>query len=106
MIYIEEINDSVEMWTALQEKYSPKTQMTFLQTFREFIEIKMNEAIDIIKQYLQKLERFKRCFKEHEEKMSDIIYNDMLLSNVSEIYKVVVSILESQNQFISTKIVN
>ena len=41
MIYIEGINNPAEMWKTLQEKYSPKTQTTLLQTFREFIETKM-----------------------------------------------------------------
>ena len=38
--------------------------------------------------------------------MSKTIYNGVLLNSVSEIYKVVVSIFESQNQFIFTMIIN
>src|SRR5205814_6212230 len=106
MIYIEGIDDPAEMWKILQEKYSPKTQTTLLQTFREFIETKMDEALETMEQHLQKLERLKRQYEEHGEIMPETIYKGTLLSSVPETYKVVVSILESQDQLTSTKIIN
>ena len=87
MIYIEGINDPAEMWKTLQEKYSPKTQTTLLQTFREFIETKMDEAVDTMEQHLQKLERLKRRYEEHGEIMPETIYKGTLLSSVPETYK-------------------
>ena len=66
----------------------------------------MNEEIDIMKQYLQKLKRFKRYYEKYEEIISKMIYNEILLSNILEIYKIIVSILEFQDQFMSIKIIN
>ena len=80
--------------------------MIFLQTFKEFIETKINKEIDIMKQHLQKLKKFKKYYEKYEEIMLKMIYNEVLLSNVSEIYKMIVNILESQNQFMSIKIIN
>ena len=68
--------------------------MTFLQIFREFIEIKINEEIDIIKQYLQKLKRFKKYYKKYNKIILKIIYNKILLSNISKIYKIIINIFE------------
>src|SRR5213076_2894168 len=43
MIYIEGMDTPAEMWTALSDRYNPKTQTTLLQIIREFMTVKMGD---------------------------------------------------------------
>jgi hypothetical protein len=47
------------------------------------------------------VQRLKRQVEEQGEKISDTVYNTILLNSVPEEYKVAVSILEAQDQLIN-----
>ena len=55
IIYIEGIDNSTEIWRILFERFNSITKTIFLQIIKEFIMIKMNETMDIIEIYLQKM---------------------------------------------------
>src|SRR4030095_5163768 len=106
MTYLEGINNPSDMWTTLEEKYSPKTVTTLLQVVRELMTVKMDDGVDTMEQHLQKLQRLKRRVEEHGETISDTIFNGILLNSITDTYNVVVSILESQDKLTPTVIVN
>jgi gag-polypeptide of LTR copia-type/GAG-pre-integrase domain len=56
--------------------------------------------------HLQRVQRLKRQVEEQGEKISDTIYNSVLLNSVPDDYKITVSILESQEKLTPTIIIN
>jgi hypothetical protein len=106
MIYIEGMDSPAEMWTALSDRYNPKTQTTLLQVIREFMTVKMGDDDMDMERHLQRVQRLKRQVEEQGEKVSDNIYNAILLNSVSDDYKIAISILESQQQLTPTIIIN
>src|SRR5579871_458585 len=106
MVYVEGINDPAEMWRVLSERFNPITKTTLLQVIKQFMTIKMDEAVDTMEAHLQKVQRLKRRVEEQGEVISENIYNTILLSSVPETYHVAVSILESQEQLTPTIIIN
>jgi gag-polypeptide of LTR copia-type len=106
MIYIEGMDSPAEMWTALSDRYNPKTQTTLLQIIREFMTVKMGDDDMDMERHLQRVQRLKRQVEEQGEKVSDNIYNAVLLNSVSDDYKIAISILESQKQLTPTIIIN
>ena len=105
MTYIEGVKDPAEMWRILEERYNPKTQTTLLQTLREFMTATMESGVNM-EQHLQKVQRLKRQVEEQGEKISDTVYNTILLNSVPEEYKIAVSILEAQDQLTPAIIIN
>jgi hypothetical protein len=93
------------MWQILEQQYNPKTQTTLLQTIREFMTATMEYGVNM-EQHLQQVQRLKRQVEEQGEKVSDTMYNSILLNSVPEEYKIVVSILEAQDQLTPTIIIN
>jgi uncharacterized protein YeeX (DUF496 family) len=93
------------MWRILEERYNPKTQMTLLQTLREFMTATMESGVNM-EQHLQRVQRLKRQVEEQGEKISDTVYNTILLNSLPEEYKVAVSILEAQDQLTPAIIIN
>src|SRR5579859_563131 len=59
-----------------------------------------------MEQHLQKMQRLKRQVEEQGEKISDTVYNTILLNSVPEEYKIAVSILEAQDQLTPAIIIN
>jgi Reverse transcriptase (RNA-dependent DNA polymerase)/gag-polypeptide of LTR copia-type/Pol polyprotein, beta-barrel domain/GAG-pre-integrase domain/Integrase core domain len=106
MIYIEGMDSPAEMWTALSDRYNPKTQTTLLQIIREFMTVKMGDDDIDMERHLQRVQRLKRQVEEQGEKVSDNIYNAVLLNSVSDDYKIAIGILESQQQLTPTIIIN
>ena len=105
MTYIEGVNNPAEMWRILEERYNPKTQTTLLQTLREFMTATMESGVNM-EQHLQRVQRLKRQVEEQGEKISDTVYNTILLNSVPEEYKIAVSILEAQDQLTPAIIFN
>jgi len=64
-----------------------------------------DDSIDM-EHHLQRVQRLKRQVKEQGEKISDTIYNSVLLNSVPGDYKITVSILESQEKLTPTVIIN
>jgi len=106
MVYVEGIDNPAEMWRVLSERFNPITKTTLLQVIKQFMTIKMDEAVDTMEAHLQKVQRLKRRVEEQGEAISENIYNAILLSSVPETYHVAVSILESQEQLTPTIIIN
>ena len=106
MTYIEGLDNPVEMWRTLAEKYDPKSQTTLLQVVREFMIAHMDENTETMEQHLQKVQRLKRQVEEQGEKVSTLIYNGILLNSVSDSYKITTSILEAQPDLKPEMIIN
>ena len=105
MTYIDGMDDPAKMWKVLADRYNPKSQATLLQLVREFMTTKKDDSLDM-EHHLQRVQRLKRQVEEQGEKISDTIYNSVLLNSVSDDYKITVSILESQEQLTPTVIIN
>ena len=43
MVYLEGLSDPAEMWTVLEEKYNPRTQVTLLQAMGNFTTVTKSE---------------------------------------------------------------
>jgi hypothetical protein len=104
MTYIEGIDNPVDMWTTLADIYNPKTQTTLLQTVREFMTVKMEDGD--MEKHLQRVKRLKRQVEEQGEKVSDTVYNGILLNSVPDDYNIAVNILESQDRLTPEMIIN
>src|SRR5579859_8196963 len=72
---------------------------------REFMTVTMESGVNM-EQHLQRVQRLKRQVEERGEKISDTVYNTILLNSVPEEYKIAVSILEAQDQLTPTIIIN
>ena len=59
IMYIEELDDPVEIWKVLRKRYSLRTQTTLLQTIREFTGTRMLEG-ESIEKCLQNMQALKR----------------------------------------------
>src|SRR5579862_2096253 len=105
MTYIEGMDDPAKMWTELEDRYNPKSQATLLQLIREFMMARKEDSIDM-EHHLQRIQRLKCQVEEQGEKISDNIFNSVLLNSVPENYKIAVSILESQDKLTPQIIVN
>ena len=105
MTYIDGMDDPAKMWKVLADRYNPKSQATLLQLVREFMTAKKDDSIDM-EHHLQRVQRLKRQVEEQGEKISDTIYNSILLNSVPDDYKITVSILESQEKLTPTTIIN
>jgi Reverse transcriptase (RNA-dependent DNA polymerase)/gag-polypeptide of LTR copia-type/Integrase core domain len=105
MTYIDGMDDPAKMWQVLADRYNPKSQATLLQLVREFMTAKKDDSIDM-EHHLQRVQRLKRQVEEQGEKISDTIYNSVLLNSVPDDYKITVSILESQEKLTPTTIIN
>ena len=106
MTYVEGLDDPVDIWKSLADKYDPKTQTTLIQVVREFMTARMDERNETMEQHLQKVQRLKRQVEEHGEQVSNLIYNSILLNSVPESYKIAISILESQQDLTPQVIIN
>ena len=106
MVYIEGIDNPMEMWKILSERFNPITKTTLLQVIKEFMTVKMDEAVDTMEVHLQRVQRLKRRVEEQGEKISENIYNSILLNSVPETYHIAVNILESQEQLTPSIIIN
>jgi gag-polypeptide of LTR copia-type len=106
MIYIEDLDDAKDMWRVLEEKYKPRTKVTLRQVLREFTTVRKTD--DSMEHHLQRVQRLKRQVEEQGETVSNDTYCGILLNSVSEDekYKVVVDILESQDELTPTTIIN
>ena len=67
--------------------------------------MKMKKKEDV-EAHLQNVMQLKRHVKKQGEKISDIIYNDILLNSVSEMYKTIVRIFKALSKLISNEIIN
>ena len=54
MVYIEGIDSPADMWRILSERFNPITKTTLLQVIKEFMTVKMDEAVDTMETHLQK----------------------------------------------------
>ena len=70
MVYLEGLSNPVDMWTMLEEKYNPRTQVTLLQTMRSFTTVKKSDDMSM-EQHLQHVQRLKRRVEEQGEIVSD-----------------------------------
>jgi hypothetical protein len=105
MTYIEGMDNPAEMWRELGDRYNPKSQATLLQVVREFMMARKEDSISM-EHHLQRVQRLKRQVEEQGEKISDTIYNSVLLNGVPESYRIAVSILESQDNLTPNIIIN
>jgi len=105
MVYIEGLDDPVEMWKTLEDKYNPKTQTTLFQTIREFFNVQMLDGGDMEK-HLQRVQLLKRQCEEQGEPISKNVYNAVLLNSVPDDYRITVSILEGQDQLDPMTVIN
>jgi hypothetical protein len=106
MVYVEGIDSPTEMWQILSERFNPITKTTLLQVIKEFMTVKMDEAVDTMEAHLQRVQRLKRRVEEQGEKISENVYNSILLTSVPETYHIAVNILESQEQLTPSIIIN
>src|SRR5436305_5085916 len=72
---------------------------------KKFMTMKMKQGEDV-EAHLQNVMRLKRRVKKQGEKVSNIVYNDILLNSVSETYKTTVRILEASNKLTLNEIIN
>jgi hypothetical protein len=105
MAYVEGMKDPSEIWKTLERKYNPKTMTTLLQIMKEFMAMKMEEGEDV-EAHLQKVIRLKRRVEEQGEKVSETVYNGILLNSVPESYKTTVRILEASGKLTPEEIIN
>ena len=75
MVYIEGIDSPAERWRILSERFDLITKTILLQVIKEFITVKMDEAVDTMEAHLQSLQRLKRRVEEQEEATSENVYN-------------------------------
>jgi len=80
--------------------------MTLLQVIKEFMTIKMNEAMNTMKEHLQKVQRLKHRIEKQRKKIFENVYNSILLNSVSDAYHIAINILESQEQLTPSIIIN
>src|SRR5436190_6502588 len=66
----------------------------------------MDETVDTMEVHLQRVQRLKRRVEEQGEKISENVYNSILLNSVPETYNIAVNILESQEQLTPSIIIN
>lgn len=106
MTYFEGMKYPAKMWKELENRYKPQvSKLRFLQAVREFILARKDDSIDM-EHHLQRVQRLKRQVEEQGKKISDTIYNSVLLSTVPEDYKITVNSLESQDMLTPTIIIN
>jgi len=105
MTYIEGIKDPAKMWSTLEGKYNPKTQTTLIQMMKEFMSMKMDESEDV-EQHLQKVIALKKRLEEQGEKVSNNIYNGVLLTSMPDTYKTTVRILEASGRLTPQAIID
>ena len=106
MVYVEGIDSPAEMWQILSERFNPITKTTLLQVIKEFMTVKMDEAVDTMEGHLQRVQRLKRRVEEQGERISENVYNSILLNSVPDAYHIAVNILESQEQLTPSIIIN
>ena len=106
MVYIEGLNDPLEMWTVLEEKYNPKTPVTLRQAMRSSTTIRKSDD-ESMETHLQRVQRLKRRVEEQGEAISNNNYIGVLLDSVSgDQWKVVVDILESTANLMLAMVIN
>lgn len=105
MVYIEGMMDPAEMWKMLEEQYNPKFQVTLLRLVRKFMMAKEDESMDM-DHHIQCVKVLKQQIEVQSEKISDTIYNSVLLNSLPEEYKILISILESTDKLIPAIIIN
>ena len=93
MTYVEGTKDPSEMWTILEGRYKPKSNVTLRQLQRQFNTTKMTDDDGDMEKHLQKVERLKRQIEEQGEKISDSSYVSVLLNCAPSRYDVQISIL-------------
>src|SRR5271163_320398 len=106
MTYVEGTKDPAEMWTILEGRYKPKSNVTLRQLQRQFNTMKMTDDDGDMEKHLQKVERLKRQIEEQGEQISDSSYVSVLLNCAPSRYDVQISILEAQDDVTSTIIIN
>ena len=106
MTYVEGTKDPAEMWTILEGRYKPKSNVTLRQLQRQFNTTKMTDDDGDMEKHLQKVEHLKRQIEEQGEKISDSSYVSVLLNCAPPRYDVQISILEAQDDVTSTIIIN
>ena len=72
---------------------------------KEFMNIKMDDEDDV-ETYLQIVDRLKRRVEEQGEKITEMIYNSVLLNSMSEAYAPAVRILEGDANLMPEIIIN
>src|SRR5271154_6732279 len=106
MTYVEGTRDPSEMWTILEGRYKPKSNVTLRQLQRQFNTTKMTDDDGDMEKHLQKVERLKRQIEEQGETISDSSYVSVLLNCAPPRYDVQISILEAQDDVTSAIIIN
>src|SRR5271155_4114551 len=106
MTYVEGTKDPSEMWTILEGRYKPKSNVTLRQLQCQFNTTKMTDDDGDMEKHLQKVERLKRQIEEQGETISDSSYVSVLLNCAPPRYDVQISILEAQDDVTSTIIIN
>src|SRR5271168_4974418 len=106
MTYVEGTKDPSEMWTILEGRYKPKSNVTLRQLQRQFNTTKMTDDDGDMEKHLQKVERLKRQIEEQGEKISDSSYISVLLNCAPTRYDIQISILEAQDEVTSEIIIN
>jgi hypothetical protein len=104
MVHLEGLESPMEIWRTLADLYNPKTRTTLLQTVREFMTVQMED--EDMEKHLTKVKRLKRQVEEQGEKITDKVYNGIILNSIPETYNVTVSILELQEQLTPDIIIN
>src|SRR5271155_3678370 len=106
MTYVEGTKDPAEMWTILEGRYKPKSNVTLRQLQRQFNTTKMTDDDGDMEKHLQGVERLKRQIEEQGERISDSSYVSVLLNCAPSRYDVQISILKGQDDVTSTIIIN
>src|SRR5271155_1126866 len=106
MTYVEGTRDPSEMWTILEGRYKPKSNVTLRQFQRQFNTTKMTDDDGDMEKHLQKVERLKRQIEEQGEEISNSSYISVLLNCAPSRYDVQISILEAQDDVTPTIIIN
>jgi gag-polypeptide of LTR copia-type len=71
----------------------------------EFMTAKMDDSIDM-EHHTQRIKRLKQQIEEQGERISDTIYNSILLNSLPDDYKIVISILKSTSDLTPIMIIN
>src|SRR5579859_5027981 len=106
MTYVEGTKDPAEMWAILEGRYKPKSSVTLRQPQRQFNTTKMLDDDGDMEKHLQRVERLKRQIEEQGETISDSNYVSVLLNCAPPQYDVQISILEAQDDVMSSIIIN
>jgi hypothetical protein len=105
LTYVENVDDPAKAWRILKDKYAPSTNVTKIQSLREYQRIKMAEGEDMevhIRNYILA----KRKIEEHGFNWDDLVHKAILTGSVPDSYRLTATFIETNDEIDSDTAIN